>query len=50
MVVKYILELDSILFPTERIVDKALERRANMQMMKKGEQLLENVKDFVVLQ
>jgi hypothetical protein len=44
------LEFDSILLPTERIVDEALERRANMQMMKKGEQLLENVKDFVVLQ
>jgi len=50
MVVKYILELDSILFPIERIVNEALERRANMQMMKKGEQLLKNVKDFVVLQ
>jgi urease gamma subunit len=50
MVVKYILEPDSILLPTERIVDEALEGRANMQMMKKGEQLLENVKDFVVVQ
>jgi hypothetical protein len=50
MVVKYILEPDSILLLTKRIVDGALERCANMQMMKKGEQLLENVKDFVVLQ
>jgi hypothetical protein len=41
---------DSILLSTERIVDEAFEHRANMQMMKKGEQLLENVKDFVVLQ
>jgi len=45
-----LLEPDSILLPTERIVDEALERCANMQMMKKGEQLFENVKDFVVLQ
>jgi hypothetical protein len=43
------LEPDSILLPTERIIDEALEHRANMQMMKKGKQLLENVKDFVVL-
>jgi hypothetical protein len=43
------LEPDFILLPTERIVDEALERRAKMQMMKKGEQLLKNVKDFVVL-
>jgi hypothetical protein len=38
------------LLPTERIVDEALECRANMQMMKKGEQVLENIKDFVVLE
>jgi hypothetical protein len=44
------LEPDSILLSTERIVDEALEQHANMQMMKKGEQLLENVEDFVVLQ
>ncbi len=31
------LELDSILLPTERIMDEVLERRANMQMMKKSE-------------
>jgi len=42
------LELNSILLPTERIVDEALECCADMQTMKKGEQLLENVK--VVLQ
>jgi predicted transcriptional regulator len=41
---------DSILLSTERIVNEALERRAYMQMTKKGEQLLKNVKDFVVLQ
>jgi hypothetical protein len=44
------LKPDSILFPLERIIDEALEYRTNMQMMKKREQLLENVKDFVVLQ
>jgi hypothetical protein len=44
------LKPDSIFVLIERIVDEALEHRANMQMMKKGEQLLENVKDFVVLQ
>jgi hypothetical protein len=30
-------ELDSILLPIERIVDKALEHRADMQTIKKGE-------------
>ncbi len=44
------LEPDSILLLIERIINEALERRANMQMMKKGEQLFENVKNFVVLQ
>jgi len=44
------LEPDSILLPTERIVDEAQECRANMQMMKKSEQVLENIKDFVVLE
>jgi hypothetical protein len=43
-------EPDSILLPIERIVDKALERWANMQMTKKGEQLLKNVKDSIALQ
>jgi hypothetical protein len=37
------------LFPTERIVDKAVERRADMQMMKQGEQLLEHVKYSIAL-
>jgi hypothetical protein len=31
------LEHDSILLPTERIVDEALECRTDMQTMKKGE-------------
>jgi hypothetical protein len=43
-------KLDSILLPTERIVDEALECRADMQTTKKGEQLFENVKDFATLQ
>jgi hypothetical protein len=43
------LEPDSILLPTKRIVDQALERHTNMQMMKKGEKLLKNFKDFAVL-
>jgi hypothetical protein len=43
-------EPDSIFLPTERIVNEALEHRVHMQTMKKGEQLLENVKDFVALQ
>jgi hypothetical protein len=41
---------NSILFLTKRIVDKAVEHRANMQMTKKGEQLFENVKDFAAMQ
>jgi hypothetical protein len=44
------LELDSILLLIERIVDEALECCANMQTMKKGEQLFENVKDSATLQ
>jgi hypothetical protein len=44
------LEPNSILLSIEKIVDKALERRAYMQTMKKGEQLLENVKDSAALQ
>jgi hypothetical protein len=44
------LKPDSILLLTERIIDEVLEHRANMQTMKKGEQLLENVKDSAVLQ
>jgi predicted transcriptional regulator len=40
--------LDSILLSIERIIDKALEHRANMQTTKKGKQLLENVKDSVM--
>jgi hypothetical protein len=44
------LEPNSILLLTERIIDEALKHRANMQMMKKGEHLLENVKDSTVLQ
>jgi hypothetical protein len=43
------LEPDSILLLTKRIVDEALECRVDMQMTKKGEQLLENVKDSVAL-
>jgi hypothetical protein len=43
-------EPDSIFLPTERIVDKALERRIDMQTTKKGEQLLENVKNSTALQ
>jgi hypothetical protein len=42
-------EPDSILLPTEIIVDEALKRLTNMQTMKKGEQVLENVKDSVAL-
>ncbi len=38
------LEPDSILLPIERIIDEALERHADMQTMKKGEQLLKNGK------
>ncbi len=34
----------------EIIIDEALERYANMQMTKKGEQLLESIKDSAVLQ
>jgi hypothetical protein len=43
-------ELDSFFIPTEKIVDEALERHADMQTTKKGEQLLENVEDFTTLQ
>jgi hypothetical protein len=43
-------ELDSILLLIERILDKALERCIDMQTTKKGEQLLENIKDSVALQ
>jgi predicted transcriptional regulator len=42
-------EPDSILLVIERIVNKVMERRTYMQTTKKGEQLLENVKDFAVL-
>jgi hypothetical protein len=42
-------EPNSILLPTEIIVDKALECRAYMQTMKKGEQLLKNVKNSAAL-
>jgi hypothetical protein len=41
---------DSILLLIERIVDEALECRANMQTTKKGKQLFKNVKDFAALQ
>jgi hypothetical protein len=40
-------EPNSILLSIERIIDEALERRADMQMMKKDEQLLDNVKNSV---
>ncbi len=43
------LEPDSILLLIERIVDEVVERCGDMQMMKKGEQLFKNVKDFVAL-
>jgi hypothetical protein len=43
------LDPDSILILIERIIDEAVERRADMQTMKKGEQLLENVENSVVL-
>jgi hypothetical protein len=43
------LEPNSILLLTKRIVDEDVERRVDMQMMKKGEQLFKNVKDFTVL-
>jgi hypothetical protein len=42
-------EPNSILFPFERIVDEAVEPHANMQMMKKGKQLLENIKNSAML-
>jgi hypothetical protein len=42
-------KLDSFSVPTERIANEALKRYADMQMMKKSEQLFENVKDFVEL-
>ncbi len=42
-------ELDSIFLLIKRIIDEALERYTDMQTTKKGEQLLENVKDFVAL-
>ncbi len=38
------------MLPIEIIINKALERRADMQTTKKGEQLLENVKDSATLQ
>jgi hypothetical protein len=38
-------ELDSILLSIERIVDEAMERCADMQTMKKSEELFENVKN-----
>ncbi len=41
---------DSILLLIEIIVDEALEHRTDMQTTKKGEQLLENVKDSTTLQ
>jgi hypothetical protein len=44
------LEFKSILLSTERIVDKVVEQRENMQTTKKGEHLFKNVKDFAVLQ
>jgi hypothetical protein len=43
------LEPNSILLLTKRIVNEDVERRVDMQMMKKGEQLFKNVKDFTVL-
>jgi hypothetical protein len=44
------LKPDSILLLIERIVDDALEHHTDMQTMKKGKQLLENVKDSAALQ
>jgi len=55
MVIKYevmllcFYSLTSILLLTERIIEKALECHADMQMTKKGEQVLENVKESFVL-
>jgi hypothetical protein len=43
------LEPNSILFSTEIIVNKALECHIDMQMTKKGEQLLKNVKNSTAL-
>jgi hypothetical protein len=40
---------NSILLLIERIIDEAMERCADMQTMKKGEQLFENVKDSTTL-
>jgi hypothetical protein len=42
-------ELDSILLLIEKIIDNAVECRIEMSTTKKGEQLLENVKDSAVL-
>jgi predicted transcriptional regulator len=40
---------NSILLSTEKIVDKAVERHADMQTTKKGKQLFENIKDSAAL-
>jgi hypothetical protein len=44
------LKFNSILLRTKKIIDEALEHRANMQTTKKGKQLFKNVKNFAVLQ
>jgi len=44
------LEPNSIFLPTKKIIDEAMEHCVDMQMTKKGGQLLKNVKNSVVLQ
>jgi hypothetical protein len=43
------LDPDFILLPTERIVNEALKHYVDIQTTKKGEQLLENLKNSTAL-